>query len=30
MQKELQACKELQWRQTVALVNLALRFHCSP
>jgi hypothetical protein len=30
MQKELQACEELQWRQTVALVNLALRFHCSP
>ena len=30
MQKELQACEELKWRQTVALVNLALRFHCSP
>jgi hypothetical protein len=30
MQKELQACEELQWRQTVALVNLALCFHCSP
>jgi hypothetical protein len=30
MQKELQACEEFQWRQTVALVNLALRFHCSP
>ena len=30
MQKELQACEELKWRQTVALVNLALRFHCPP
>jgi hypothetical protein len=25
--KDLQAIKELQWRETVALVNLALRLH---
>ena len=29
-QKDLQAIEELRWRQTCALVNLALRLHCSP